>query len=499
MHMPNATVQPETYTAPRRDIWLWALGGLSDSMMIMAFGLIMQFYNTGFGIDSRVLGWALMIPRLIDAILDPILGHYSDGLRTRWGRRKPFLAVCSVLGAMLVAGIWWADPAWHHYTQFAYLAICATLYYVVSGTYSMTHQALGFELTDDYNVRARVAAIRTIFTQIIILGVAWTYWLALRPMFGGPINGIRVISAMMAVIVLAFGLLPVVACKERFATHNRTHVPLWASIRQALRIREFRIFIAMRFLTEFGLVVFSQLSFYINVYHVCGGNKELATYIQGIGMALSVLGTIAMLSLVPGISRRVGKRNSVIIGNAVSVLQACLVPLLLTPAYPYLQLVMAALLAPLTAISRVLRDSMVPDICDIDELANNQRREALFSAVITFIYKLEVSLCVVLVGYMISFSGFNAGSIVQPPEVLRRLQWFAYSVNIGFALMALIVSLRFPLTVVQMNAIRTQLNDRRTRGTTDVDRDSARDGDVPPGDCSPRAADVKAPSLAANI
>ena len=85
----------------------------------------------------------------------------------------------------------------------------------------------------------------------------------------------------------------------------------------------------------------------------------------------------------------------------------------------------------------VLRDSIVPDICDLDELQHGNRREALFSAVLSFVYKLEVSLCVVLVGYLIRWSGFDPKAVSQPAEVLSRLQWFAYTPNIVFAALAL--------------------------------------------------------------
>lgn len=447
-------------------MWLWGTGTIADALMIQTFGLVLPIFNTGFGLDAVLLSWAVMIPRLVDGLTDPIMGHFSDNLHTRWGRRKPFLFVGAIVGALLVAGIWWADPTWPKSWQFAYLVVFATLYYTTWGTYSMTHYALGYELTDDYHERARVMAIRTVYLQVIVLAVSWVYWLALRPVFGGEINGIRWIGGAMAVVIIVTGLIPVLKCQERFAKANRTHAPILQSMREALRLRPFRTYLAMRFFAAFGLVVFQQLIFYVNVYHVCGGDKSLATKIVGFGTMLTVGLSVAVLPLVPMISRRLGKRRAVIAGCAIALLQACAVPFLYVPGMPYLQLVAAALTAPLVAVALVLRDAIVPDICDIDELENGVRREALFTAVVSFVYKMEVSLCVVLVGYLLKFCAFDQTQKVQEAAVLERLQWSAFLPNIIFCAIALVFAIRFPVTEKDMAEVRRRLDERRSQAVT---------------------------------
>lgn len=445
-------------------MWLWGSGTIADALMIQTFGLIMPIFNTGFGLDAVLLSWALMLPRLIDGLFDPILGHLSDNAKTRWGRRKPFLVVSTVLGALLITGIWWADPAWPAWVQFVYISVLATMYYCTWGTYSMTHSALGFELTDDYHERSRVAAIRTVYLQMVVLIVSWTYWLALRPVFGGEIHGIRAITAIMAVLILVSGMIPVFVCQERFATLNRTHVPMLRALKEALRLGAFRTYLAMRFFWALGLVLFTSISWYVNVYYVCRGDKQLATKITGMATAIVVVGSVAILPLVPRISRRIGKRSSIIAGASLALLQACSMPLLLRPDMPYLQLLAALLFGPLVAIAIVMRDAIVPDICDLDELAHGQRREALFSAVISFVYKIEVSVCVLIVGYLVSFSGFDPKQAAQPAAVLTKLQWFAHVPNIACALLATLLAIRFPVTEKLMQEVRQAL-DLRHLGT----------------------------------
>ena len=457
------------YTAPRNKMWLWGVGTIADALMIQTFALILPIFNTGFGLDAVMLSWAIMIPRVVDSFTGTVVGHFSDNLQTRWGRRKPFLFITAILGALIVAGIWWANPAWPKSWQFCYLVIFATLYYTVWGVFSLNHYALGYELTDDYHERTRVMSIRTGFMQLVVLAVSWIYWLALNPIFGGEVNGIRWISAGLGLIIVITGLVPVFCCKERLGQVARQRTPLLQAFREALQLKVFRTYLAIRFFAEFGLVVFTQLVFYVNTYYVCGGDKALATKIIGIGTMLTVGISIAILPLMPKISRKMGKRQAVIAGRAIALLQACLVPLLYSPEHPYLQLISAALTAPLVAVSVVLRDAIVPDICDIDELKHGTRREGLFTAVTNFVYKMEVSLCVVLVGYLLHFCAFDPKlTTVQPAEVLTRIQWCTFAPNVLFAGIALLFAIRFPVTEEYMANVRLQLNERRAKSAVPV-------------------------------
>jgi len=505
---PTTSGSRTIYTASKSTMWLWGVGTIADALMIQTFGLVFQIFNTGFKMDAATLSWILFVPRFIDGILGPVIGNLSDNTHSRWGRRKPFLVATSFLGAMIIAGIWWMNPAWSTTVQGIYLVIFATLYYTTWGTYSLTHYALGYELTDDYHERARVMAIRNVYLQVIVCAVGWTYWLALRPEFGGEINGIRWVSAGMGILIIITGLVPVFACKERFSAVQlkKDTTPLIQAFKETMRIKPFVIYLLLRFFSMFGITVFNQLIFYVNVYYVCGGDKTLGMKIAGIGTMLTVVVTIAAMPLVPRLSRKIGKRTAVIIGSVIAVLQACIVPFLFSPnsgilkffvnlfgiqlpisidwtlpfsiygigdkiqgvmdistMSPYLQLIAALLMAPMIQIAFVLRDAIVPDICDLDELESGKRREALFTSVVNFVYKMEVSVCILLVGQLIQLADFNKEVAAQQAHVLTRFQWFTFLPNVVFAILALILAIKFPITEAFMKKVHEQLEERRQK------------------------------------
>ena len=64
---------------------------------------VAPFYASELGLPLGMLGTMLFLARMSDVITDPMIGIGSDHLRTRFGRRKPFIAVGIV---MLMLGVY---------------------------------------------------------------------------------------------------------------------------------------------------------------------------------------------------------------------------------------------------------------------------------------------------------------------------------------------------------------------------------------------------------
>src|SRR3954469_15241520 len=86
---PEAAPQSKTFTAEPKQIWGWAAGRVAEFGLINTYAQAMNIFTVGFGLSPVIVGWCMMLPRLIDVILDPVIAHWSDNAHTRWGRRKP--------------------------------------------------------------------------------------------------------------------------------------------------------------------------------------------------------------------------------------------------------------------------------------------------------------------------------------------------------------------------------------------------------------------------
>jgi GPH family glycoside/pentoside/hexuronide:cation symporter len=503
MRNPNAQqtekrMTGRPYTAPNRQIWAWGVGALANHILICTYGQATAIFTIGFSLNAALVSWAIMLPRLIDGITDPILGHISDNTHTRWGRRKPFLVIGSILASLFLMALWWADPSWSPTAQLSYLFVVGTLFYCSWGLYSMSWNAIGYELTDDYHERSKVSAVGSFFLGIILLGNAWIYWFALRPLFehgvfatfndfvsagwswenftavfrrsflttpGAPtneINGIRWIAALAGGIAILAALTTVLVCKERFSKANakRKHVPMLEAIRATMRNKPFLNLVLMKMCQTLGERAGGGILVFVGVYYVCQGDKSLAFQITGIGSTVGTVWGFAMLPLIKPISRWIGKKGGIILGASGSLVAAIITPFAYSPSQPYLMLLPALLTITLISISNTISQAVMPDICDVDELETGHRREGLFTAVLGFVQKIEISLCALLVGYLVVWSGLDTKIASQPPEVLQRLFWLAVLPNIFFTAGYFLIALRFPLTEATMNDVRATL-DRR--------------------------------------
>ena len=89
---------------PATQMVLYALPALVSSVAALPMALFVPaFYADELGVPLVAVGIALAASRLLDVVTDPLLGMASDRFPTRWGRRRPWMAV----GApVFILGLW---------------------------------------------------------------------------------------------------------------------------------------------------------------------------------------------------------------------------------------------------------------------------------------------------------------------------------------------------------------------------------------------------------
>mgnify|MGYP002641249918 CR=1 FL=1 len=78
-------------------------GHLVLNLLPGALGVFMFFLVTAFGMDPLLAGLLGGLPRIFDALTDPIMGFISDNTKSRWGRRRPYILVGALLSGVLFA------------------------------------------------------------------------------------------------------------------------------------------------------------------------------------------------------------------------------------------------------------------------------------------------------------------------------------------------------------------------------------------------------------
>jgi GPH family glycoside/pentoside/hexuronide:cation symporter len=121
---------------------------------------------------------------------------------------------------------------------------------------------------------------------------------------------------------------------------------------------------------------------------------------------------------------------------------------------------------PINQVLAASAAGIMPDICDIDELAHGERREGLFTAVQAFVNKMEISVMTLLTGFFIAWTGFDASLPQQPDWVLNRMLWMGFTPLIVISALAFVISCFMPITAKMMEKVRAELDARHAAAAT---------------------------------
>jgi GPH family glycoside/pentoside/hexuronide:cation symporter len=132
---------------------------------------ILLFYVQVLGLSGLVTGAVIAISLLWDAVSDPLVGSWSDRLRSRYGRRHPFMVYSTLPIAIGFIGLF-APPAVviESSTLLAFWLLFWSLWVrTFITTFTIPHMALSAELTSEYNERSQLLGLRLGFLFLVVL------------------------------------------------------------------------------------------------------------------------------------------------------------------------------------------------------------------------------------------------------------------------------------------------------------------------------------------
>jgi GPH family glycoside/pentoside/hexuronide:cation symporter len=427
----------------------------------------------------------MALPRLLDALTDPLMGYISDHARLRWGRRRPFIFFGALASGLVFALLWQLPSGYSQHFYFWYFLIGANLFYLAYTVYATPWVALGYEMTPDYHERTRLMGVSNFMGQIAWVAVPWFYaFMENDNLFPDSVTGARWLAIWVGIFVALFGLVPAFFCRERMQTIAESETPAgprtsflqaaWQTTRDffrgflaTMKFRPFLILCGATFLVFNGFMLVSAFSSYVMIYYVYGGDKDLGAKLMGWNGTLSAVATFLVILLVTWLGTRIGKRKTFFFSTGISVAGYLLKWFCYSQSNPYLILLPTPLIAFGLGGLFVLMGSMVADVCDFDELETGQRREGMFGAVFWWVVKLGMALSLALSGYALNFTGFdvNLGGD-QTERTLLLMRVLDIGVPAATSAVAILLVAYYPLTEAMAHEVRTQLEKRRGRATT---------------------------------
>ena len=453
---------------PLRSKLAYGVGGFAEHFTnnvpaIMASPIL----NVTLGVSPVLIGIALGVPRILDAFVDPVVGVLSDRTRSRFGRRKPYMIVGGLLSAILAAALWLIPQGWSEMNVFLFFCIGLVVLYSVYPVFAIPYAALGYEMTPDYGERTNLQAFRAVFGFLSSFLISWMLWVTQWDIFSSTVEGMQWVMFASVPVLMACALAPVIFCKE---THIRTAIqkvrlPLKTTLAAPFQCPPFLLVSGARLSVICGIMLVMQLGIYINIYYVFDGSIKEASLVGGTVNTVFQVLSIALIPVIAWFANRLGKRQ---------VLLALLVPAAMAsaakwfcyrPDMPYLQLLPVIIFAPGLSAIWSLTYSMTADVCDYDEFRHGERREGTFAAIIGWGDKLAISISLLLAGFLLSATGFDAK--IEGPQsasTIVYLRLLDSTVTATGILLACGLLAFYPLSKTKMARIRRILEHRRGRG-----------------------------------
>ncbi|MDP3069506.1 MAG: MFS transporter [Opitutaceae bacterium] len=396
-------------------------------------------FNLTLGVSPTLVGTAIALPRLWDAVMDPWIGNLSDNARTRWGRRRPFILIGAFLTALCTAGIWFFPEGRSPTFYFGWLAIGCFLLSTAYSIFVVPYGALGLELTRDYHERTRLMGSKSMLHKLS--GVLNQWLLKIVQIVGqnNLVAGSRFCGVIIGCLVAVLGAITVWRVPERArpAVATGPKLSLWQGWRETMKRGDFVRLGSAQMLIYASFLIVDNTGFYLNVFYVNGGDMAKGALLKGFaGMAFQ-LGGLAAIPGIVWLSQRIGKKNTFLLCTASLVVAGVSKWFCYVPDAGWLLVIPSLLLAPGLVAVMVLVPSMTADICDLDEVKTGARREGMFNAVLGWKLKVALSGSIFLAGVALELTGWQTNLKAAQSEETFFAMRVAFSVGtIVFALIA---------------------------------------------------------------
>ena len=460
----------------------YGAGGLANNLLAAGSGGMMIALNLGYGMNPALVGLLGALPRLTDAVTDPVMGHISDHTRSRWGRRRPYI-FCGALVAPLMLALLWQLPEGRGETfYFNYFLIGSFIFYLAYTVFATPWVALGYELTPDYNERTRLMGVQNFIAQGAWLVAPWFLWFMELPAFGDMRGGASALAIVLALTCAGFGVLPALFLRERHAgglpTRPRrgdgraTAQALAVAVKavadfvvgfgKTLGSLDFLKLCGATFLVFNGFQLIAAFQAYVIIFYVFGGDRHAAGWWIGAVGTIGAVATFAVIALTTLLGTWIGKRRAFFVCVGISTLGYGLKWFCYDPANPWLLLLPAPLMAFGLGSLFTLMGSMIADVCDQDELKTGERREGMYGSIFWWVVKLGMAAALAASGYLLNATGFDVNlSGAQSEQTLFLMRVFDVAVPFGTSILAMLLIASYGITETRAREIRAALEARR--------------------------------------
>ena len=426
--------------------------GLNGMWTMMSVHL-MFFYTDTVLMSSAVLGAAMLIAQIWDAITDPILGYISDNTSWKWGRRRPYILMGSAPAAIVFFLLFSPPASLSGISLSIFFCAIVILFFSFRTIWETPYFALAPELTQDYDERTRLSGYQQIFASIgDVLGTM------APPIFVGMIfaterQDYSYLAFVIALLAIVSALLTHRGTKENPAFAKKSELSFRESLLTTLKNRPYLILVLATACTAMSNQTTITVMRYVIKYWFHKEDVEELFFIA------FFIGVFVSIPIWIKLTERIGKKAAYILTMTVYSVILCLILALRQEDY-WIFLVATGVAGAFNIGLWLIPGSIMPDIIEWDQLNVGERREGAYYGVWTLIRKGGTGGAFIIVGTTLQLVSYQP-NIEQTPGVLLGLRLLFGPIPALLLLIGVAIFWKFPITKQVHQDIVRQLEERK--------------------------------------
>ena len=459
---------------------LFASGALQEAVVTAGGIATVLFYNQLLGVSPALVGTAFLIASVFDALSDPLVGAVTDRFRSKWGRRHPFMFASAIPIGVSFYFLYQPAGGLTETGYFIWLCVFLILLRLSQTLYLIPHDALGAELTDDYEERTSIFGYNWVATSALALIVSAIFFTVIFPSSPEFENGllnpagyivlaaVGSVTIVFSVLTCAFGTLKQIPYLHDFEVSKKFSFANYFAQLKALIMNVSYVSACLSLLTIYsGLGIIGVVATYAYIYVY-----ELSSEAMFWASAAKAPGILVALPLLAYLSRLMEKKTILIMSTlATCVLVSLPHNLKLVDLFPandsvfllfalFVPMLLAFMVFPMSAI---IIDSQLVDVADDHELSTGERSEGVIFSVRSFGIKATQGVGGFLAGFGLEFIGFpenaEVGNLAQ--ETITGLLFLNGPGYLMIYLLAVLFMTLYALDKQRHGEILGQLEARR--------------------------------------
>ena len=439
--------------------------GFADIYGGGAFVIISTFFTVfltkALGMPPALAGTIPLIGKVWDAVTDPMMGNIADRTKSRFGAKRFYILVGSIISAITFVVMWIPFTAGSGTAQYIFYVLMYMLFSTGFTIVMVPYNGLLPDMVEDYTVRAKFSSVRMIFSAFgaILAGLVPTLM----------IRDNTEASQYLSVALLFGGIFLVVILLTFFGTWEKQKevqkVSLGETFSQSFSVfknRSFRLFVLIFIFGQAAADFITGLAvYYIDEVLNAYGNGNF-TKLMGVILISQFLGMI----LFAPIMARTSKKFPILVGTPIRLVATLCMLFFSYEGAPFtVILILSFVIGLAMAGTSTSIYAILTDMADVDELITSVNRPGVCSGMATFTRKIAAGLSSAAIGVLLAMAGYdevlaNSG-MRQAASTQRGIALIYVFAQVVLLAVTLTVTVLFPVTKKEFDIIRKEVARRK--------------------------------------